>query len=210
MSEIFLRAQIQNPQSRRTQRSSLPENILAKRICPRQQNKIVSRTQNATRSPFTTTNNPALAVNVPFNPNTPPSSTNQQQNIEPAIPNALPLPDPLFAPNLIAPCPHAPLVNQPPVHNTFQNKTNQVNKVARTVAPPVPNMPNISLGQQFLPNTSHWRSPQQRPSKANQGTTTVNSLPQIVLAHIRIKQKCFTTKKSEFRTFWLTCNHHPA
>ena len=45
-------------------------------------------------------------------------------------------------------------------------------------------MPNIPFGQNFVPNMSHWRFPQQRPSIVNQDTQTVNSLPPNVHTHI--------------------------
>ena len=70
------------------------------------------------------------------------------------------------------------------VNNTFQNKNNRVHKVVRSVGPPVPNMPNIPLGQKFVPNMRHWRFPQRGPSIDNQDTTTVNSVPPNVHAHI--------------------------
>ena len=54
----------------------------------------------------------------------------------------------------------------------------------RSVAPPVPNMPSIPLGQNFLPNMSHWRFAQHRASIVNQDFNTVNSVPLSVQAHI--------------------------
>ena len=45
-------------------------------------------------------------------------------------------------------------------------------------------MPTIPLGQNFVPNMSHWRFPQHRPSIVNQDTTTVNSLPLNIHNHI--------------------------
>ena len=45
-------------------------------------------------------------------------------------------------------------------------------------------MPNISLGQHFVPNTSHWRFPQHKPSLVNQDITTVNNVAPNVQAHI--------------------------
>ena len=90
----------------------------------------------------------------------------------------------MFAPNLTAPISHAPTINQPPVHNIFQNNTNRVHKVVRRVATTVPNMTNIPIGQQFLPNMSNWRFPQHRPSLVNQDTTTVNRVPPNVQAHV--------------------------
>ena len=80
--------------------------------------------------------------------------------------------------------PYAPLINQPLVKNTFQNNNNRVYKVVRSVAPPVANMPDIPLGQNFVPNMSHWGFPQHRPSIINQDINTVNSVPPIVQAHI--------------------------
>ena len=91
---------------------------------------------------------------------------------------------PVFAPNLTAPIPHAPLINQPLVNNNFKNSNNQVHKVVRSVAPPFPNMPNIPLGQSFVPNMSHWRFPQRKPSLVNQDITTVNSVAQNVQAPV--------------------------
>ena len=76
------------------------------------------------------------------------------------------------------------MINQPPAHNNFQNNTSQVHKVVRSVAPPFPNMPNIPLGQSFVPNLSHWRFPQHRPSLVNQDITTVNNVAPNVQAHI--------------------------
>ena len=73
--------------------------------------------------------------------------------------------------------------NQPLV-KTFQNNNNPVHKAVRSVAAPVPNMPNIPLGQNFVPNMSHWRFPQHRPSIVNQDITTVKSLPPNVHTHI--------------------------
>ena len=45
-------------------------------------------------------------------------------------------------------------------------------------------MPTIPLGQNCVPNMSHWRFPQHRPSIFNQHTTTVNSLPPNIRNHI--------------------------
>ena len=45
-------------------------------------------------------------------------------------------------------------------------------------------MPNIPLGQSFVPNMSHWRFPQHRPSLVNQDITTVNNVAPNVQAHI--------------------------
>ena len=116
-------------------------------------------------------------------PGAPPNPNTQQHSSEPARPNDFPIPKPVFAPNLTAPIPQATLDNQPLV-KTFQNNNNRVHKVVRSVAPPVPTMPNIPLGQNFVPNMSHWRFPQHRPSIFNQDTTTVNSLPPNVHTHI--------------------------
>ena len=77
-----------------------------------------------------------------------------------------------------------PLINQPLVNNNFQNSNNRVHKVVRSVAPPFPNMPNIPLGQSFVPNMSHWRFPQHRPSLVNQDITTVINVAPNVQAHI--------------------------
>ena len=177
-SEFFPHAQSRGPET-----SSLSKNNLAQRICSRQQINCVPRAPNATLPPFPTTNHPAPAINVPLHPSAPPSPNTQQHNTEPAHPNDLSIPNPVFAPNLTAPIPHAHLDNQPLV-KTFQNNNNRVHKVVRSIAPPVPNMPNIPLGQNFVPNMSHWRFPQHRPSIFNQDTTTVNSLPPNVHAHI--------------------------
>ena len=76
------------------------------------------------------------------------------------------------------------MINQPLVNNTFRNNNNRVNEVVRPVAAPVPNMPNIPLGQHFVPNMNHWRFPQHRPSIVKQYTTTVNSVPPNLQAHI--------------------------
>ena len=92
----------------------------------------------------------SLHPNVPLHPSVPPSPNTQQQNSKPARPNDLPIPNPVFAPNLIARVPHAPLINQPLARNPFQNNSNQVHKVVRSVATPVPNIPNIPLGQHFF------------------------------------------------------------
>ena len=182
-TEVFPNAQLQISQSRGPETSSLPENNSAQRICLRQRINFVPRAPNATLPPFPTTNHPAPANNVPLHPSAPPSPNIQQHNSEPAHPNVLPIPNPVFAPNLTAPIPQATLDNQPLV-KTFQNNNNRVHKVVRSVASPVPNMPNIPLGQNFVPNMSHWRFPQHRPSLFNQDTTTVNSLPPNVHAHI--------------------------
>ena len=182
-TEVFPNAQLQISQSRGPETSSLPENNSAQRICPRQQINFVLRAPNATLPPFPTTNHPAPAINFPLHPSAPPSPNTQQHNTEPAHPNDLPIPNPVFALNLTAPIPQATLDNQPLV-KTFQNNNNRVHKVIRSVGPPVPNMPNIPLGQNFMPNMSHWRFPQHRSSIFNQDTTTVNSLPPNVFAHI--------------------------
>ena len=156
---------------------------MAQQICSRQQINCVPRAPNATLPPFPTTNHPAPVISVPLQPSAPPSPNTQQHNTEPAGPNDFPIPKPVFAPIFTAPIPHATLVNQPLV-KTFQNNNNRVHKVVRSVAPPVPNMPNIPLGQNFVPNMSHWRFPQHRPSIVNQDKTTVNSLPPNVHTHI--------------------------
>ena len=183
-SELFPNAKLQISQSRGPETSSLPKNNSAQRICSRQQINFVPRAPNATISIFPTTRHPAPAINVPLHPSVPPSPNTQQHNSEAAHPIDLPIPDPVFAPNVTAPILHAPMINQPPVYNTFQNNNNRVNKVIRSVAPPFLNMPNIPLGQNFVPNMSHWRFPQLRPSIVNQDTTTVNSLPPNVHTHI--------------------------
>ena len=183
-SEFFPNAQLQISQSRGPETSSLPKNNSAQQICSRQQINFVPRAPNATLPPFPTTNHPAPAINVPLHPSAPPSPNIQQHNSEPAHPNVLPIPNPVFAPNLTAPIPHAPLINQPLVNNNFQNSNNRVHKFVRSVAAPVPNMPNIPLGQNFVPNMSHWRFPQHRPSLVNQDATTVNNVAPKVQAHI--------------------------
>ena len=182
-TESFPNAQLQISQSRGPETSSLHKNNLAQSICSRQQINFVPRAPNATLSPFPTTNHPAPAKNVPLHPSAPPSPNIRQHNSEPAHLNVLPIPNPVFAPNLTAPIPHASLVNQPPF-KPFQNNNNRVHKVVRSVAPPVHNMPKIPLGQDFVLNMSHWRFPQHRPSIVNQDTTTVNSLPPNVNTHI--------------------------
>ena len=183
-TEFFPNAPLQISQSRGSKASSLPENNSAQRICPRQQTNFVPPAPNATLPPFPTTNHPAPAINVPLHPSAPPSPNIQQHNSEPAQPNVLPIPNPVFAPNLNAPIPHALLINPPLVNNTFPNNNNPVHKALRSVAAPVPNMPNIPFGQNFVPNMSHWRFPQHRPSIVNRDTTTVNSLPPNVHTHI--------------------------
>ena len=183
-SDLFPNAQLQISQSRGPETSSLPKNNSAQRICSRQQINFVPRAPNATLPLFPTTNHPAPAINVPLHPSAPPSPNIQQHNSEPAHLNVLPIPNPVFAPNLTAPIPHAPLSNQPLVDETFQNNNNRVHKVVRSVAAPVPNMPNIPFGQNFVPNMSHWRFPQQRPSIVNQDITTVKNVAPNVQAHI--------------------------
>ena len=111
--------------SRGTETSSLPENNLAQRICSRQQVNFVPRAPNATLPIFPKTNNPAPAKVILLHPSAPPSPNIQQHNSEPTHANALPIPKPVFAPNLTAPIPHVPLINQFPVDNTFQNNTNE-------------------------------------------------------------------------------------
>ena len=180
-------------QSRGPETSSLPKNNLAQRICSRQQIDCVPRAPNATLPPFPTTNHPAPAINVPLHPSAPPSPNTQQHNTEPAHPNDLPIPNPVFAPNLSAPIPHAPLINQPLVNNNFQNSNNRVHKVVRSVAPPFPNMPNIPLGQSFVPNMSHWRFSQHKPSLVNQDITTVNNVaPHIAPSVINFPQQIYS------------------
>ena len=179
-SAVFPNAQLQISQSRGPETSSLPKNNSAQRICSRQQINFVPRAPNATFPPFPTTNHPTPAKNVPLHLSAPPSPNTQQHNSEPAHPNDLPIPNPVFAPNVTAPILHAPMINQPPAHNTFQKNNNRVHKVIRSVAPPSSNMPKIPL----VPNMSHWRFPQQRPSIVNQDTTTVNNLPPNVQNHI--------------------------
>ena len=95
-------------QSRGPETSSLPKNNLAQQICSGQQINCVPRAPNATLPPFPTTNHPAPVINVPLHPSAPPSPNTQQHNTEPAHPNDLPIPNPVFAPNLTAPIPHAP------------------------------------------------------------------------------------------------------
>ena len=181
-SELITNARLQF--SRGPETSSLPKNDSAPRIFSRQQINFVPRAPNATLPLFPSTNHPAPAINVPLHPSAPPSPNIQQHNSEPTHSNVLPIPNPVFAPNLNAPIPHASLINPPLVNNTFQNNNNPVYKAVRSVAAPVPNMPNIPFGQNFVPNMSHWRFPQQRPSIVNQDTTTVNSLPPNVHTHI--------------------------
>ena len=161
-SKFFPHAQSRGPET-----SSLPKNNLAQRICSRQQINCVPRAPNATLPPFPTTNHPAPVINAPLHPSAPPSPNTQQHNTEPARPNDLPIQNPVFSPNLTAPIPHAPSINQPLVNNTLQNNNNRVHKVVRSVAPLVPNMPNIPLGQNFVPNMRHWRFPHHRPSIVN-------------------------------------------
>ena len=117
-SEFFPHAPYQISQSRGPETSSLSENNSAQRVCPRQQNNFVPRAPNVTFPPFPKSNNTSPAINVSLHSSTPPSLKTQQHNSEPAHPNALLIPNPVFAPNLTAPIPHAPLINQPPVHNT--------------------------------------------------------------------------------------------
>ena len=183
-SEGFHNEQLQISQSRGPETSSLPKNNSAQRICSRQQINCVPRAPNATLPPFPTTNHPALVINVPLHPSAPPSPNTQQHKSEPARPNDSPIPIPVFAPYLTAPIPHAPLINQPLVNNNFRNSNNRVHKVVRSVAPPFPNMPNIPLGRSFVPNLSHWRFPQHKPSLVNQDITTVNNVAPNVQAHI--------------------------
>ena len=181
--EFFSARKTSNFRTKGPETSSLPKNNSAQRIFSQKQINFVPRAPNDTLPPFPTTNHPAPAINVPLHPSAPPSPNTQKHNSDPAHPNDLPIPNPVFAPNLTAPIPHATLVNQPLV-KTFQNNNYRVHKIVRSVAPPVPNMPNIPLGQNFVPNMSQWRFPQHRQSIVNQDTTTVNSLPPNVHIHI--------------------------
>ena len=113
-----------------------------------QQINFVPRAPNVTLHPFLTTINRAPAINEPLHPSSPSSPNTQQQKCEHTKPNALPIPNPLFAPNFTAPNSHAPLINQPPFHNTFNNNNNPVHKVVRSVTAPVSNMPNIPFGRE--------------------------------------------------------------
>ena len=183
-SEVFPNAQLHISQSRGPETSSLPKKNSAQPICSRQQINCVPRAPNATLPPFPTKNHPAPVKSVPLHPRAQPSPNTQLHNSEPARPNDSPIPNPVFAPNLTAPIPHAPLINQPPVNNNFQNSNNRVHKIVRSVAPFFPNMPIIPLGQSFVPNMSHWRFPQHRPSVVNQDITTVNNVAPNVQAHI--------------------------
>ena len=103
-SEVIPNAQLQF--SRGPETSSLPKNDSAPRIFSRQQNNFVPRAPNATLPPFPSTNHPAPAINVPSHPSAPPSPNTQQHNSEPAHPNDLPIPNPVFAPNITAPILH--------------------------------------------------------------------------------------------------------
>ena len=179
-SDLFPHAQLKISESRGPETSSLPKKNLAQHKCSGHQISFVPQAPNATLPPFPTTNHPAPAIIV--HKSTPPSPNTQRNNSEPARPNDFPIPNPVFASNLTAPIPHASLVNQPLVKPS-QNNTNHVHKVVRSVAPPE-NMPNIPLGQNFVPNMSHWRFPQQRPSIVNQDINTVNNVAPNVLAHI--------------------------
>ena len=183
-SDLFPHAQLKISESRGPETSSLPKNNSAQQICSRQQINFVPRAPNATLHPFPTTNHPAPVINVPLHPSAPASPNTQQHKSEPAHSNDLPILNPVFAPNLTAPIPHAHLINQPLVNNSFQNSTNRVHKVVRSVAPPFPNKPNIPLGQSFVPNMSHWRFPQHRLSLVNQDITTVKHVAPNVQAHI--------------------------
>ena len=183
-SEVFPNAHLQISPSRGPETSGLPKNNSAQRICSRQQINCVPRATNANHPPFTTTNHPAPVINVSLHPSAPPSPNTQQHNSEPARPNDSPIPNPVFAPNLNAPISHAPLINQPLVDNDFQNSNKRVHKIVRSVAPPFKNMPNIPLGQSFVPNMSHWHVPQHRPALVNQDITTVNNVAPNVQAHI--------------------------
>ena len=183
-SEVFPNAQLQISQSSGPETSSLPKNISAQQICSRQKFNCVPRAPNATLPPFPTTNHPVPVINVPLHPSAPPSPNTQQHNSEPARRNDSPISNTVFAPNLNAPIPHAPLINQPLVNNNFQNSNNRVHKIVLSVAPPFANMPNIPLGQSFVPNKKHWRVPQHRPSLVNQDITAVNNIAPNVQAHI--------------------------
>ena len=183
-SAFFPHAHLQTPDTRGLERSSLPVNNSVQCICSRQQKNFFPRAPNATLHLFPKTNNPAPIINVPLHTSAPPSPNTQQHNPKPTHPNAFPIPNPVFALNLTAPTPLAPFVNQPPVHNTFQNNASQVHKVVRSVASLFPNMHNIPLGQNFEPNISHWRFPKHRPSLVNQDITTVNNVAPNVQAHI--------------------------
>ena len=102
--------------SRVPETTSPPEKHLAQHICSRQQINFDSRASpNANLPPFPKTKNPATAKNFPLHPSTPPSSNTQQHNSnsEPTNPNVIPIPNPVFAPNLTVLIPHAPLINQP-------------------------------------------------------------------------------------------------
>ena len=125
-TELFPNAQLQISQSRGPETSSLPKNNSAQRICSRKQINCVPRAPNASLPPFPTTNHPAPVINVPLHPSAPPNPNTQQHNSKPAQTNDLPIPNPVFVPNLTAPIPHAPLINQPLVKNTFQNSNNRV------------------------------------------------------------------------------------
>ena len=183
-SDLFPHAQLKISESRGPETSSLPKNNSAQHICSPQQINFVPRSANAILPPFPTTNHPAPVINVPLHPSAPPIPNTQQHNSEPAHPNDLPIPNPVFAPNLTAPIPHAPLINQPLVNNKFQNSNNRVHKVVCSVAPPFASMPNIPLGQSFVPYMSHWRFPQHRPSLVNQDITTLNNVAPNVQAHV--------------------------
>ena len=154
-SEVFPNTQFQISKSGGPETPSLLKNNLAQGICSRQQINCVPPARNANLPPFPTTNHPAPVINIPLHPSAPASPNTQQHNSEPARPNEFPITSPVFAPNLTALIPHAPLINQPLVNNNFQNSNNRVHKVVRSVAPPFPNMPNISLVQSFVPNMSH-------------------------------------------------------
>ena len=150
-------------------------------------NKLIlspSTKRHSSLPPFPTTIHPAPAINVSLHPSAPPSPHTEQHNSEPTHSNDLPIPNPVFAPNLTAPIPHALLIIQPLINNTFQNIKNRVHKVLRPVAPPAPNILNIPLGQHFVQSMSHWRFPEHRLSIVKQDTTTVKSVPSNVQAHI--------------------------
>ena len=155
-SEFFPHAQPRGPET-----SSLPKNNLAQRICSRQQINCVPRAPNATLPLFPTTNHPAPVINVPLHPSAPPSPNTQQHNTEPAHPNDLPIPNPVFAPNLTAPIPHAPLINQPLVNNNFQNSNNRVHKVTTSIIVPGLATPVFQPTYPYVgPTPLSWSSPQ--------------------------------------------------
>ena len=113
-----------------------------------------------------------------------------QHSVEPTVNNEPCSLNPVFAPNLTGLILHASLISQPHLHNNFQNCTNRVHKVGRSVAPPALNMPNIPPGQKFVPNMSYWRFSRHKPSIVNQDiTTAVYCVPPISQA-----KYCTSTK----------------